>query len=627
MTESTTPSSIQLSRIKARSLFPNLRAGLTLAALLAATIGARAQAAAPDAAAQTGSSPAAATQAAAAAQPKPDIALSNKKAPKVRKQKKEEKDVVSKDTKTEDKKDKKINPIEAQDAKLPDKALYDKAEEAVKHGRYDVARLDLQTLLNTYPDSQYMMRAKLGVADSWFKEGGPAALTQAEQEYKDFITFFPNSPEAAEAQMRVGDIYFKQMDKPDRDYTNTTHAEEEYRLMLQQFPDSPLVPQAKQKLREVQETLASREADIAAFYASHSNWSAVIARYQTVVDTYPLYSHIDDVLVGLGDAYEAEARNIRASKLPEAGKARLEKIDDDQAAAAYRKVVLEHSAAPHVEDARDRLVGMGLPIPTPTPEQAAASAALENSRGQYTLSSRVELFVLHKADTVPAATLGDPPLEDAKPTLAPSVYRQALSDFYAAMNPAAYPPRTSAGAAPLVSSEPNSAATAPAPVADAAPLALQDVPAADADAGSGSSAVLNRVPEASPAPTSGGTAMGIEIVQPSSDSPAPTAAPASPPVFPGSESPAPASAAPAQPNSNDNMGGIKPAGPPSATITAPIEKPAAAPDAINEAVPGSQPPAQIAPAGGKNPKPAFDKADDSSSKHKKKKGLAKLNPF
>ena len=109
----------------------------------------------------------------------------------------------------------------------------------MKHGRYDVARLDLQTLLNTYPDSQYMMRAKLAVADSWYKEGGTAALTQAEQEYKDFITFFPNAPEAAEAQMRVGDIYFRQMDKPDRDYSNTIHAEEEYRLMLQQFPDSP----------------------------------------------------------------------------------------------------------------------------------------------------------------------------------------------------------------------------------------------------------------------------------------------------------------------------------------------------------------------------------------------------
>src|ERR1700729_1804778 len=134
------------------------------------------------------------------------------------------------------------------DAKLPDKQLFDKAMIAVNKGHFDVARLDLQTMLNTYPDSQYQMRAKLAIADSWYKEGGTAALTQAEQEYRDFTVFFPNAPEAAEAQMRVGDIYFRQLDKPDRDYSKAVHAQEEYRLMLQQFPESTLVPQAKQRV-------------------------------------------------------------------------------------------------------------------------------------------------------------------------------------------------------------------------------------------------------------------------------------------------------------------------------------------------------------------------------------------
>ena len=108
----------------------------------------------------------------------------------------------------------------------------------MKKGRFDVARLDLQTMLNTYPESEFRMRAKLAVGDSWFKEGGTAALTQAEAEYKDFITFFPNAPEAAEAQMKVGDIYYQQMEKPDRDFNNAQHAEQEYRTMINQFPDS-----------------------------------------------------------------------------------------------------------------------------------------------------------------------------------------------------------------------------------------------------------------------------------------------------------------------------------------------------------------------------------------------------
>jgi outer membrane protein assembly factor BamD len=117
-----------------------------------------------------------------------------------------------------------VNPLAGVNSKQPDKELYDKAMIAMKKGRFDVARLDLQTMLNTYPESEYRMRAKLAVGDSWFKEGGAAAMTQAEAEYKDFITFFPNAPEAAEAQMKVADIYYQQMEKPDRDYTNVPSA-------------------------------------------------------------------------------------------------------------------------------------------------------------------------------------------------------------------------------------------------------------------------------------------------------------------------------------------------------------------------------------------------------------------
>ena len=83
----------------------------------------------------------------------------------------------------------------------------------MKHNRFDVARLTLQTLINTYPDSEYIARAKLSLADSWYNEGGTASLTEAENEYNDFKTFFPNMPEAAEAQLKIANIHFQQMEQ------------------------------------------------------------------------------------------------------------------------------------------------------------------------------------------------------------------------------------------------------------------------------------------------------------------------------------------------------------------------------------------------------------------------------
>jgi outer membrane protein assembly factor BamD len=112
------------------------------------------------------------------------------------------------------------NPIANVDSKQPDKVLFDRAEDAIKHGKFDIARLSLQTLINTYPDSEYVARAKLAIGDSWYDEGGTAAYAQAESEYKDFITFFPNMPEAAEAQMKIANIHFREMEKADRDPTH-----------------------------------------------------------------------------------------------------------------------------------------------------------------------------------------------------------------------------------------------------------------------------------------------------------------------------------------------------------------------------------------------------------------------
>src|SRR5437667_7228678 len=112
------------------------------------------------------------------------------------------------------------NPIANVNSKQPDKVLYDRSMDAMKKGKYDVARITLQTLINTYPDSEYVARAKLSVADSWYAEGGSTSLAQAEAEYKDFETFFPNMPEAAEAQVKIANIHYQQMEKPDRDFTH-----------------------------------------------------------------------------------------------------------------------------------------------------------------------------------------------------------------------------------------------------------------------------------------------------------------------------------------------------------------------------------------------------------------------
>ena len=342
---------------------------------------------------------------------------------------------TKKSSKTSKKQSKKAqNPIANVDSKQPDKVLFDRAMDAMKHNKYDVARLSLQTLINTYPDSEYIARAKLAIGDSWYQEGGSAAMAQAESEYKDFITFFPNMPEAAEAQLKIANIHYKEMEKADRDPTHAKRAEEEYRQLILQFPDSSLVPQAKQRLLQVQEVLADREYMIGHFYFLRESYPAAIARLQSVADTYPLYSGADQALFELGNAYERQVELIRRSRLPEASKGVLIKQYTDGAAAAYDRILTRYPLEERAGDARKRLEAMKQPVPQATPEAIAQDKAEIASRGSMGHIDKVMENFRKGPDVSEAAKVGEPTLVDPKQASAPEIVRAANSSILGNLN-------------------------------------------------------------------------------------------------------------------------------------------------------------------------------------------------
>src|SRR5499425_2490735 len=218
----------------------------------------------------------------------------------------------------------------------PDKQLYDKAMGDIKHGRYETGRLGLQTLINTYPDSEFLAKAKLAIADSYYKEGGSANITQAIAGYKDFIVFFPFLPEAAYAQMQVAMAHYNEMPKPDRDNTHTKMAEEEFQVFLQKYPKDPLAAKAEQYLREVQEVLAEAQFRIGYFYYVKGDPRAAAGRLAPLVQRYPLYSKSDDALWMLGDIFEKNEKKQYAGWY-------------------YSRIVRNYPLSEHAPQAKDKL--------------------------------------------------------------------------------------------------------------------------------------------------------------------------------------------------------------------------------------------------------------------------------
>jgi outer membrane protein assembly factor BamD len=337
------------------------------------------------------------------------------------------------------------NPLAKVDSKQPDKVLFDRGMEAMKHNHFDIARLDMQTLINTYPESEYIARAKLALADSWYAEGGSAGWAQAEQEYSDFITFFPNMPEAAEAQLKIANIHFSQMEKPDRDFTHAVRAEEEYRKVILQYPDNEkMVAEAKAKLLQVQEVIAEREFRVGHFYYLKPAYPAAIARLQSLVDRYPLYSKADESLYYIGQSYEGEIANVKHAseierRLRDQGKvtdaqfkkdelAREQLITHfiDEAAQAYSKILTRYPVMARSDDAKARLLALKQPVPRPTKAMLAQNKAEEDARKQQgTMSDVMGAFGRHP-DVSAAARVGDPTLQDPEPVSPTGVMREMM---------------------------------------------------------------------------------------------------------------------------------------------------------------------------------------------------------
>ncbi len=290
------------------------------------------------------------------------------------------------------------NPI-TKDTQQPDKVLFDKAIADIERSRYEVARLTLNTLMNTYDTSEYLAKAKLAIADSWFQEGGTHGLSQAEAEYKDFILFYPNMEESAEAQEKVCMIHYKQMEKADRDPKHAMRAEDECRLLLTQFPNSKFAPEATQKLREIQEVLAQHEYASADFYHHKLSFFAASNRLRGVTDAYPLFSQADQALWKLGDSYAHMGAKFA-----------------DQSAAAYARIVKDYPLSPYAEDAKGKLEQMEKPIPQADPvAYARMKYEMENRTKAGLFTHTVEMFG-HAPDVRMAAKSGTPPADGLRPT-------------------------------------------------------------------------------------------------------------------------------------------------------------------------------------------------------------------
>lgn len=237
-----------------------------------------------------------------------------------------------------------------------DRVLFEDAAKEVRRGNHEVGRLLFTTIITTYPDSPFLPLAKLAIADSFYLEGGTSSLIQAAASYQDWLTFFPTDPLADAAMLKVAEAEMRQMGMANRDVTHARKAEQRLKALLQQYPQTRLRPDVEDHLREVQENLGMHSKQVGDFYYESRfkntgrGLKGAQSRYKEIVDKYPNFSFMDEVMFRLATTFQLEE-------------------EPDEAAKYYQRIVRDYPNSEFGEKAKEQLNIIGATIPEPNPDR------------------------------------------------------------------------------------------------------------------------------------------------------------------------------------------------------------------------------------------------------------------
>jgi len=185
-----------------------------------------------------------------------------------------------------------------------DKEIYQKAKKRIKRDPAR-ARLLFKEIMHLYPDSIYARRAKIGIADSYFKQKDASSLIMAATEYQEYVSLYPNSPDAVYAKFQVAMCYFKQMKKAGRDQTNTVLTRSALESMIKMYPDTKEAEQAKKMIENTWQRLATHYYLIGVSNYRLKAYKGAITRFKQVIDDYPGFKKNDRLFYFTGKCYFA----------------------------------------------------------------------------------------------------------------------------------------------------------------------------------------------------------------------------------------------------------------------------------------------------------------------------------
>lgn len=188
-------------------------------------------------------------------------------------------------------------------------ALYERAEHSMGRKDYEGARRRYQTVAREYPFSIYAAQAELRIGDAYFKEKSYSAAVEA---YRAFSRLRPRHELVPYADYQIVESYVRMMPKQrffnppvhERDLTDALLAYREARRYVIRYKEGEYVEGAKETLASVADRLAEHEVYVARYYERRDQDVAAMRRYEYLVSSFPESTLVPSALVSLAKAAE-----------------------------------------------------------------------------------------------------------------------------------------------------------------------------------------------------------------------------------------------------------------------------------------------------------------------------------
>jgi outer membrane protein assembly factor BamD len=182
-------------------------------------------------------------------------------------------------------------------------SLWSTAEAAARLGKWgDVEKLMERVLLELSPGDPRIPQAHYWLGEAYFARG---RHLEGAREFRKASDDTPNHPLAAEALLRVGDVYADLWRRPELDPTYGQTALATYQELLNRYPASGAAKRAQLRIVELNERFAYKTYRAAIFYYRLKAYDSAILYLKDLIASYPKAAVAPEALVKLVQAYKA----------------------------------------------------------------------------------------------------------------------------------------------------------------------------------------------------------------------------------------------------------------------------------------------------------------------------------